>query len=205
MQIERHINSGDIRSLLPLLNKWTSVVNKYLEFCNWKDCPWWYTEPASISLLAAAAWQMGGIAIEEYRVVKGKKSSSWSGQCDLFIDTGNHKFACEGKQVWTAIGRQASQKCDDIKSALNSACDDARKLNKDEGRRLGICFVVPYLPPSDEDYIDDRLDSWLKKIEAMDYSSIAWVFPKKVTKIKGDDKYFYPGTVMVVKEVFRQS
>ena len=205
MQIEQHINSGTIKSLRPLLEQWVSVVHKYLKFCNWEDCQWWYTEPASISSLSAAAWQLGGIAIEEYSVEKGKKAELWSGKCDLYIDTGIQKFACEGKQIWTAIGRKASQKCDDIKSGLNSACDDARKLKKDEGRRLGLCFVIPYLPPSEEPYIDEMLHEWLRKIETLDYSSIAWVFPKKVRKIKGDDGYFYPGVVLLVKEVFRQS
>jgi len=99
MNIEQHINSKKIRSLFPLLKGWISVIHKYLKYCNWQDCQWWHTERASISSLAAAAWQIGGIAIQEYAVEKGTKKESWSGQCDLYFDIGNQKFACEGKHV----------------------------------------------------------------------------------------------------------
>jgi hypothetical protein len=204
MIIDKFINSGSIRSLYPLLEKWIVVVNKYIKFCNCQDCQWWHTEPALISSLAAAAWQIGGIAIEEYCVEKGKKNESWPGQCDLYIDTGNQEFACEGKLICTAIGRQASKKLNDVKSGLDSACADARKLNKDEGRRLGVCFVVPYLPSSDKRYIDQCIYRWLNKIETIGYSSIAWVFPKKTRMLKGDDACFYPGVVLLIKEVFKQ-
>lgn len=204
MEIDKFINSGSIRSLYPLLEKWIIVVNKYIKICNFQDCQWWHTERALFSSLSAAAWQSGAIAIEEYCVEKGRKSELWPGQCDLYINTGHQEFACEGKLIWTAIGRQSTKKLNDVKLGLDSACADARKLNKEEGRRLGVCFAVPYLPPSDKGYFNQCIYRWLEQIENLDYSSVAWVFPKKIRTIKGYDDRFYPGVALLIKEVFKQ-
>lgn len=89
-------------------------------------------------------------------------------------------------------------------AGLRDACADARKLTKNEGRRLGLCFAVPYLPARDKDHIEQQLKLWLKDLQnTIKYSSIAWAFPEEARYHKSNDGKFYPGVVLLVKEVFR--
>lgn len=206
MNIEKYINSGKIRAFHPILNSWIETIDFYLKYHEYGDCPWWYNERATLSSFAAAVWKTGGVALEEYCTDKGKPHHSWAGRCDLFIGTkSNRYFACEAKQVWCAIGRMGQKGFVEVKNGLNDACKDARKLTKEEGRRLGICFAVPHLPPRDNDIIEERLEIWLKSVRSLDYTSIAWTFPEKARReIETENGYFYPGVVILIKEIFRQ-
>lgn len=202
----KKVNSGSIRSLYDFLHSWTKIIDSYIHYCEYEDNPWWYNERASLSTLAAAAWSCGGISLEEYSTEKGKHDDPWSGRCDLFLGMKNEFFACEGKQAWCPIGRQAKNGIKNISDSLSLACDDARKLDKQEGRRLGICFAVPYLPKKEEKYIEEQINKWLLKIEKeIEYSSYAWVFPKEVRLLSSPKGYFHPGIAVIIKEVFRKT
>ena len=189
--------------LRPVLEQWFEVLKRYLDsFKKQRDRQWWYNERATLSSLAAAVWIADGIALEEYRTKKGKKSEKWAGRCDLFFRLGTHDFACEAKQVWCSFGSGATKTLEKIKNALSIACKDAGNLDKNEGRRLGICFVIPYLPPSGtrQIIVDQQITRWLEAIMTLDYSLISWVFPKN-TRSPVDDSYIYPGVVMLIKEI----
>ena len=206
MKLESYINSGKIRALHPVFKSWIDTNSEYLKYFDIPDCPWWYNERASLSTFAAAVWKANGIALEEYSIDKGKKHETWSGRCDLFIGLRSYQFACEAKQSWCPIGRNARNGITNLKNSLKEACKDARKLNKDEGRRLGICFAVPYLPPRDNDFIEKQLESWIKTIyESVEYDSIAWFFSEKIRRTKRNDNgYFYPGIAVIIKEIHKQ-
>ena len=206
MNIEKYINSGTIRSLHPILVAWLQVAEKYLDYFDNEDSPWWYNERATLSSFAAAVWAADGIALEEYATLKGKTRESWSGKCDLYIGMPSQEFACEAKQAWCRIGRRSKNGFNMAKSGLESACKDARKLDKGEGRRLGLCFAVPYLPPRDEKHVEHQLNDWLKAIQNIDRSSIAWIFPQSARRsIVTENGYFYPGVALIIREVFRMS
>ena len=50
----------------PLLKEWIATNTDMAHY--WQgDLPWWYGERASTSVLAGAAWRIGGLAFEEYR------------------------------------------------------------------------------------------------------------------------------------------
>ena len=206
MQTESYINSGKIRALHPILKSWINTTLEYLKYFDEPDCSWWYNERASLSSFAAAVWKVGGIALEEYAIDKGKEHELWTGRCDLFMGLKSDQFACEAKQAWCPIGRTAKNGIVNLKKGLTEACKDARKLPKEEGRRLGICFAVPYLPPRDNKVIEKQLKNWLNSIcNSIDYDAISWLFPPK---IRGDMKtvngFYYPGTVLIIKEIHRQ-
>jgi len=200
MALENYINSGSLRVLRPVLLAWFEVLEKYLESFDYKDCQWWYNERATLSSLAAAVWMAGGIALEEYCTTKGKKGNSWSGRCDLYFSLRTRDFACEAKQVWCAIGRKAKKGLEKIDNALSTACNDAKGLGKNEGERLGICFAIPYLPPSDKHIVDNQLLNWSKELKEVAFSSIAWAFPKKSRYMVTGNGYVYPGVAVLIKE-----
>jgi hypothetical protein len=207
MEVESFINTGQNRSLRPILNCWIETNLTYLNYFDLPDSAWWYNERATLSTLSAAVWKTSGVALEEYPTEKGKEHEAWSGRCDLFIGIQSHQFACEAKQAWCPIGRNAKKGIANAKTSLQEACNDARKLDKGEGRRLGICFAVPYLPPRDEKSIDEQLEKWLYSIYyELEYDSIAWLFPKAIrTKMKTVEGYFYPGVVLIIKEIYRKT
>lgn len=205
MNIEAYVNSGRIRSLHPILTSWIETINNYLDYFDIPDSPWWYNERATLSSFAAATWKADGVALEEYAIDKGKKQRSRAGRCDLFIGLPSFQFACEAKQAWCPIGRRAYKGFVNVEEGLIDACKDARKLKNEEGRRLGICFAVPYLPVRDKDIMEKQIENWLKSIRDLEHDSIAWTFPKKTRrKIVTENGYYYPGVVAIIKEIFRQ-
>jgi len=203
MELESYVNSGKIRALYPLLKSWINTNLEYLEYFDTPDCSWWYNERATLSTFAAAIWKVNGIALEEYSIEKSKNHEFWSGRCDLFFGLQSDQFACESKQTWCPIGKTAKNGVVNVKNSLREACNDAKKLPKEEGRRLGLCFAVPFLPDRDEELIESQLEEWLKKLcQCVEYDAISWLFPEIIRyKIKTMDGYFYPGVVMIIKEI----
>lgn len=180
MELSRYVYSGSIRSLFSILNAWTECLDKYPTYFKYGDNQWWYNERASLSCLAAASWTTGGIALEEFCTLKEKPPDSRNGRCDLFIGTATEAFAFEAKQVWCAVGCTAQSGVAVARKGLESACRDARKLTKEEGRRIGLCFAVPYLPARDEQHIEKQLMPWLKDShDKIECSCVAWIFPEK--------------------------
>jgi hypothetical protein len=201
----KNINSGRIRSLNGILNIWPDILDKYIRYNESQDNPWWYNERSTLSTLAAAGWACNGIAIEEFSTVKGKKDDFWKGRCDLFLGLKNEQFACEAKQAWCPIGRNAKNSFINVNDGLNFACNDARELDKQEGRRLGLCFAVPYLPPRDENFINQLITGWVDvMIKNIDCDAYSFIFPKQVRLLTNDNGYFFPGVALFIKEVFRQ-
>ncbi|MGA2110150.1 MAG: hypothetical protein ABSH25_21180 [Syntrophorhabdales bacterium] len=198
MELIKYVNSGSIRSLRPVLEEWVRVVAKYLDFDN-GDNPWWYNERTSLSFLAAAAWGKNGIALEEYCTEKGKKDNAYSGRCDLFLGVGSQCFGCEAKQAWCAIGTPARKGTMEAEARLKDACADARTLARAEGRRLGLCFAVPYLPERHKDQIEKLLTAWLREIQNLNYNCIAWTFPR-LSRYHTHEGQLYPGLVLLAKE-----
>jgi hypothetical protein len=207
------IKAGNIRSLDSVLNKWNKILHKYLEKTHYWDCHWWHIERAILSSFAAAVWKNGGIALEEYGLEKKRKKQSdkkrkqdrtYTGRCDLYFETGKQRFACEAKKITCGIGGKSnpSKTISLVKRELGKACDDAKRIPKDEGRRLGMCFAVPRLIRTD---IENKNKEIIKFQEAIEkeirYSSIAMVFPKNTKKKDKDWKYHYPGIILLIKEV----
>lgn len=204
MDLDSYVNSGNFKSLHPILNEWILCIDKFLSEAD--DRAWWYNERATLSILAAAAWMSGSgnIALEEYVTDKGHKASSYKGRCDLFIGTKSNNYACEAKQIWCSIGGSAKNTQEIIKKGLKSSEKAARKLQSHEGQRLAITFIVPKLPPSDESNIDKLLKLWLKEIRTYECSCIAWTFPAKIRRQPSESSgYFYPGVVMIIQEINR--
>ena len=80
----------------PLLKKWVTTNIDVVR--HWQgDLAWWYGERASISVLAGAAWRIGGFAFEEYR--EDKKTGP--GRVDLYLKVGRQQFIAEAKYCWS--------------------------------------------------------------------------------------------------------
>ena len=124
---------------------------------------------------------------------------------DLYFEIGKQGFACEAKKITCGIGGRSkkSNTIDLVKRGLKEACNDARDLLDDSGRRLGMCFVVPRLPKAQIKNKDKPIIEFQEIIKKkINYSSIAMVFPKPIqTQNLNSEKYHYAGIVLLIKEV----
>ncbi|MGH8746639.1 MAG: hypothetical protein ACREUK_09110 [Burkholderiales bacterium] len=64
--------AGRLPELAPMLREWIRANAAYVKQCEDSDAPWWFNERAALSVVAAAAWLAGGIALEEYTAPKNR-------------------------------------------------------------------------------------------------------------------------------------
>jgi len=202
-----YVNSGSLRSLHPVLKEWIRLNRAYGKTMRWKDCAWWANERASTSIFAAAAWTSGGVALEEYSTTKKKKKKQRTGRCDLFVNVNGNKFACEFKQIFPRLKYGQTDDISNVNDQFELACDDARNLLPQEGRRLGICFVTPRFAPSQFQDMDSCLENYLECLQQnqnkLNYNSIAWFFPDDAREMEWENDRRYPGIIVLIREVFR--
>ena len=213
-------------ALKQILKSWIECNDEYSRIVDTEpSAPWWYGERSSTGLLSAAAWrQKGWIALEEYGVSKIARKTAdsekqnnrnlFSGRCDLFIANKNFKcsFAFEAKIAWQNIGPKVKEekKLEKVKTALQLAFDDARKLPKEEAlTRAGLCFVVPRISGADrlsDTEIENLLEHWLNELlNKINWEAAAWVFPESTRRLTSADspKACYPGTILLLRSVRR--
>ena len=200
----RHVNSGRLPSLDPVLWKWINLNLQFAKRTEWRDCPWWYNERSSVGLLSAATWACGGLALEDYITRKANTGIHRRGRCDLRIELGRMHFACEAKQLWFHFERRSFSPSQAIVGALNQACSDALNLNPSEGRRLGLCFIIPRVPISQSNQINDYLASLFDTINSIEWHALAWCFPEATRNLRAENNRCYPGAALLIKHASRR-
>ncbi|MDW7760410.1 MAG: hypothetical protein SCM96_07215 [Acidobacteriota bacterium] len=204
----KHIICDSIQELKPILKKWCDLNREYTEKTK-SDCSWWYGERAAISILAAAVWKSGNIALEEYSTDKrgDEFSASVKGRCDLKIVIGDKKFLFEAKQIRPRLSKKKeydalSKPCEGILNKLISACRGAGRLKSREGMRFGICFVSPRISESEADHLGERIDKLINLLleKSRKYHAIAWYFANNWDDLK-EKKNIYPGVILLIREV----
>ncbi len=203
MKTAHHIDAGNFENLEKILESWVKLNEKYVRSTD-EDAPWWYNERASISILAAATWQAGGIALEEFSTRKKERGKSErAGRTDVFLKIGETKFACEAKFVWLRMGKSdAKAHIIQIKQELKNARADARHLNPEDGKRFGVCFASVRIPEKCESKINEILKEFQKEIRSANFEALAWSFPLEARKLgfqkpSWKHKYFYPGSFII--------
>jgi hypothetical protein len=167
-------------------------------FVQSRDGSWRYNERASISVLAAAAWMAGGVALEEFSAKKKQNRIEHSGRADVYLNSSRREFACEAKSIWLSV--RSKNSIIKIKIALDSACKDAKCLNRNEGRRFGVCFVPMYLSKGNALQFDTLVESLQKKIALANFDEVAWSFPIKARRLTFEKSiHFHPGSFVVFK------
>jgi len=199
-----------LRYLLPVLKKW---IDANVEItAAWKtsnDAPWCNTERSSLSVFAGSVWRANGFSFEEYSDEKRrflrkswKSSKPYSGRVDLYFNFSGKEFIVEVKQVWSGYTVSRVNPCFRLDKVLKSACRDVRKSLPYGQHRLAFLFAMPYFQKHMKDSVSKRVQMWIKAIRGLDYDALAWVFPPD-TRHLSDDKYYYPGIALVIKEVKR--
>jgi hypothetical protein len=193
-KINGHADGGRFGNLRKILRTWVKLNEQF--FIQSRDGSWWYNERASISVLAAATWMTGGVALEEFSAKKKQNKVEHSGRADVYLNLSGREFACEAKFIWLSV--RSKNPITKIKNALDSACKDAKCLNRNEGRRFGVCFVPVYLSKRNAPEFDILVASLQKKIALANFDAIAWSFPAKARRLTFErSKHFHPGSFVI--------
>jgi len=181
-----------------ILQSWINVNKAYLKAHEWGLLPWYHTERTDVSLLAAAIWKAGGVAIEEYTIKKKKNvpdpKHPW-GKGDLFFSFGGKKYYCEAKSMRytrTSHTKEFIEKECNIHLAM--ASEDLEKV-KVEWKRLALFFQIPQFGEGEL----NQVDVWKKVARSYKKSAVAYYFPKKVAKT--EDGKMWPGIILYVDEL----
>lgn len=219
--------NADLRALTPILKNWCFLHDFYARH-QMDDAAYWYNERASISILAAAAWQQKNwVALEEYSTRKvnptydgeaAHERADRSGRCDLFIGSnlGNAQFAIEAKHCWQPIGSRVKDDKLYLHKAVKDAWNDAGDLQLNEAtNRLAVVFCTPSINIKtlsahvrNDESIHNLISSWAKNLEAMLFDNkidgLAYCFPKKNRHLEdASGKRIFPGAAVVIRQRLR--
>lgn len=188
-----------------LYKSWQDVLDAYIKNSairgSVRDLPYWHSERASISILAAAVWKIEEtIAIEEYYTerVYSDSSKRTKGHCDLWVKSKDFSFSVEAKQLWPKTYRKGSidKKIEEAEIQLDSLADADKKASV---CLFSVCFISPRL--DDKTEFDIFLNGIRKDFENKD--SRIFYYDRRdlpddiITWNKTGEKY--PGVIMVVK------
>lgn len=184
-----------------LLRNWIKLMDRYL--AETKDLPYWHGENANTGFLAAAAWESGGVAIEQIYVERKKGKSR--GHSDLQISfKKDYIFTIEAK-------RDETSKVDKIEGNIRNKLDEARQnlVDLDVGYRskhlVSICFCFPRINKekrdkfSKEEFIKKVTEIFKKEKNVMVVSYFPKPDIKKMTSPEYKSKVVYFGILLVVR------
>ncbi len=184
-----------------LLNKWFDIMEDYIEKSK-DDLPYWHSERANTGFLAAAAWKIGALAIEEYFTKRVYSSKRYNGQCDLWIKYKNFEFSAEAKQLWRKEYDKDSieQKFKESEGQLGSIQD--RRTVEDS-------FCICYLSLMTRELPDlTTFATRIKKDFARDEDVILAFYAPKVPIeriIWKENKHRFPCIMLFIKSVKTRS
>jgi hypothetical protein len=188
------VRSKTLHILKPLLREWIATNTNMAHY--WQgDVPWRYGERTSISVLAGAAWRIGGFAIEEY----GEDKKTGPGRVDLYLKVGRQQFIAEAKYCWSGATSVRPATTQNLSNGLQKACDDIRIVPRNGQRKLGILFATPFIAKSRKAHADKLLKAWIAAMTSVKCSCSAWVFPAESPDFAG--QYICPGAAVLIKEI----
>lgn len=187
-------------SLKPLLSKWIWAHRKYCDGFTEPEAGWWYHERTSVRFLAAAAWSLGGVALEEYSSIKKRDGRSYRGRCDLYLRVGSplKDLMVEAKHRKPIIsGRNAGER--DILRGLQQAVRDVRACGDPTDRRVGVVFVMPKLARRRAETQPALVDQWFKNLRNLPSDGTAWIRHTRWREFDDGHGYLYPGIAMLLR------
>ena len=196
-----------------LLQEWLGAHKKYcsvMKDYDYDDSAYWYTEIPNVSILNAAAWRCGRIALQEFKTekkIRGKEP--WTGRGDLWIYTGSvgkeESIEAKHKFVPLSAAKEKNGLPTAIKESMKEATKDAKKAKGGYHyvTALAVVFAsVSAAPTTPTDEIDQQIIDFCEGIKSSrDYHALAWCFPKETRELQNKKGYYYPGIVMLVKNI----
>ncbi|SOC93509.1 hypothetical protein SAMN05216358_3687 [Rhizobium sp. AN5] len=176
-----------------LLDGWIEATTKYCGAMDGREAPFFFNERANISMLAAASWLKGGIALEEYTASKFAEDRNSNGRCDLYVFLAGENIEFEAKSVKRRLPLNAASLSLHLRSKLDEAIEDARKLPPQRSFRRAACaFYTLRVEASrfssseqlKEKYAEE-LDRYKDALIAYEKcSAVAWCVPRSIERLR---------------------
>ena len=189
------IVNPQLSGLKPLLRAWTRLVVEYAKALG--EPPYWCNERADVSILAGAAWRLGGICLEEFSSEKGTKSSKRKGRADLFFHLRHTDYSLEAKRIYVGLRRGPNVKR--VAQELELARRDALECEAEGVHfRIGIVFVVPYIKKVHSARSQKFFDVLLTGVREIRHDFMAWQFLPTAPKTQiWHDGFRHPGVILL--------
>ena len=203
-----------------LLEEWLLAHERYCRIMKGSGDPaaYWYAEIPNVSILSAAAWRCGRIALQEFSAEKiVQDQGTKAGRADLWIrtDTDGKEEFIEAKHKSVSLsGIKDKDGLPAIRTAMKEAREAAKETKRGQngGTALAIVFASAYTLKSSiknrkiEERvveIDKQIKEFCKGIKSSaDYHALAWCFPKETRTLQyPKGSYYYPGIAMLVKDI----
>lgn len=185
----------------PILHEWIDIINRYTNNYTEEDALYWYNERATLSTLAGAIWKTGAnnFVLEEFRIDKeSRRDGSWQGRADMFFVCGRKQYIVEAKQLWISISNRSHISTDKITAALQIARNEVVASKSDDEIGLGIVFIVPHIPPTEQDQKDFLIKKFIDEILKVDFEMLAYTFPAN-GNVKSEKGFLHPGVACCIR------
>lgn len=153
-------HTSNIPGITLLQKKFTDLINQYCISSSDKIPPYCHGERSLLSILSAAAWPAGYIALAEYSEFKQRASrtrSQYSGNIDLVLEKNKIICSIESKFQW--LGLRSLNRQDAIIAYLNAAVMDAKKIRSKEYKyKVGLNFVCPFLKSESQEKLTSSIN-----------------------------------------------
>ena len=192
-----------------LMEEWQLAHERYCRITKDYDAAHWYKETPNVSILCAAAWRCGRIALQEFKTEKKVRGEEpWVGRGDLWICTdidGTEEFI-EAKHLWVSLsGTKDNDGLPAIRTSMEEAIEAANETRRGQGAKtsaLAVVFASAYAPERSIDKIDQLIKEFCETIKSSaDYHALAWCFPKETRTLQNKKGDYYPGIAMLVKNI----
>ena len=198
-----------------LLQAWFDVMTRFIletpKSKSTDDLPYWYNERSNAGNLAAAAWGLNGIALQEFTVERGNSgrpelvSKTKSGWCDLWVQIpslGDFEYDIEAKFAWVKGLSEAQKACERLVDDAVIQIGDYAPRKKRPCDSMALCFLSAYHKSrSEAEVLLDDLEVWFKSEYTRPDNLLA--IYKAPIGAKMDDvyskdgvRYFYPGVAL---------
>lgn len=154
---------GELLPWVELFQVWRDRLHHY-RMISKGDIGWDYAERSQVGFLAAAAWHVGGAAIEEYGVEKklsADRRQRYQGRADLWLGVGGRGFALEAKYTSVRLDTRGTRAT--LIRTFDKAGMDSLSCTENVHYTGGVAFVPLYVrtgtPPKKRmAYLEDHLN-----------------------------------------------
>lgn len=182
-----------------ICEEWGVLVSRYSRVMKEDSC-YWYNEMADVSILAAAAWRAGWIAISEAQTLKTKHDNAEArGRSDLYIANDYAEEYIEAKKKIISFDNRIDPE-ELYNQTVERAVDDALATSGgSDVESTGVCFVTPFLSKrsSNRDTGMENIGSTIEYFIRSKARFVSWCFPEETLRLTGDDGRIWPGVILV--------
>jgi len=191
-----------------LCTQWAKMIQRYCRDTNCQDPPYLHNERANVGFIAAAAWAVGKIALEEYHSRRLSGGTASRARPDLWISRGGDSDLFEAKILKFGFPDNIG----DAKSLLLEATEKVLSVKEPYpdpyNRRFAllVCAIGVRVRPTE--LLLPPAERCIAGLQSLAVDSIAWTIPRGMRRTPPDPgqrlRWEYPGAAILLRRVDRR-